>query len=96
MEQTMEKVHNYTYIVRCSDGSYYTGWTNNLEKRMKEHNEGRKGAKYTRGRRPVVLVYSEEFDTPEVTLAPDTNNTLSTTNEYIQTDDNTVDAVLFS
>lgn len=69
MEQTMEKVHNYTYIVRCSDGSYYTGWTNNLEKRMKEHNEGRKGAKYTRGRRPVVLVYSEEFDTPEAAMS---------------------------
>ena len=51
---------NYTYIVKCSDGSLYTGWTNNLEKRIKDHNAGR-GAKYTKGGRPVVLVYKEEF-----------------------------------
>ena len=38
---------NYTYIVKCSDGSLYTGWTNNLEKRIKDHNAGR-GAKYTK------------------------------------------------
>ena len=49
---------NYTYIVKCSDGSLYTGWTNNLEKRIKDHNAGR-GAKYTKARRPVVLVYKE-------------------------------------
>ena len=53
---------NYTYIVKCSDGSLYTGWTNNLEKRIKDHNAGR-GAKYTNARRPVVLVYKEEFPT---------------------------------
>ena len=53
---------NYTYIVKCSDGSLYTGWTNNLEKRIKDHNAGR-GAKYTKARRPVVLVYKEEFPT---------------------------------
>lgn len=55
---------NYTYIVRCSDGTLYTGWTNNLEKRIKDHNDGR-GAKYTKPRRPVVLVYYEEFHTKE-------------------------------
>lgn len=55
---------NYTYIVRCSDGSLYTGWTNDLEKRIKDHNEGR-GAKYTKARRPVVLAYYEEFSTKE-------------------------------
>ena len=55
---------NYTYILECKDGTYYTGWTNNLEKRMKEHNEG-KGAKYTRPRLPVELVYFETFDTKE-------------------------------
>lgn len=55
---------NYTYIVRCSDGTLYTGWTNNLEKRIKDHNDGR-GAKYTKPRRPVTLVYSEEFRTKE-------------------------------
>ena len=52
---------NYTYILECKDGMYYTGWTNNLEKRMKEHNEG-KGAKYTKARRPVKLVYFETFE----------------------------------
>lgn len=55
---------NYTYILECKDGTYYTGWTNNLEKRLKDHNEG-KGAKYTRTRRPVVLAYYEEFETKE-------------------------------
>ncbi|MBC5689169.1 GIY-YIG nuclease family protein [Mediterraneibacter sp. NSJ-55] len=55
---------NYTYIVKCKDGSLYTGWTNNLEKRIRDHNEG-KGAKYTKSRRPVVLAYYEEFQTKE-------------------------------
>ncbi len=55
---------NYTYMVRCSDNTYYTGWTNNLEKRMKDHNVGR-GAKYTKPRLPVELVYFEEHDTKE-------------------------------
>ena len=55
---------NYTYIVKCSDGTYYTGWTNDIEKRMKAHNEG-KGAKYTKTRRPVVLMYYERFQTKE-------------------------------
>lgn len=53
---------NYTYILQCADGSYYTGWTNNLKKRLREHNEKR-GAKYTRGRTPVELVYWEIFET---------------------------------
>ena len=55
---------NYTYIVECSDGSLYTGWTNDLEKRIKAHNDG-KGAKYTKSRRPVMLAYYEEFQTRE-------------------------------
>ena len=55
---------NYTYIVKCCDGSLYTGWTNYLEKRIKAHNDG-KGAKYTKSRRPVVLAYYEEFHTRE-------------------------------
>lgn len=55
---------NYTYILKCIDNTLYTGWTNNLEKRMKDHNEG-KGAKYTKSRRPVELVYYEEFETKE-------------------------------
>jgi len=50
----------YTYMLRCQDNSLYTGYTDNVEKRVATHNEG-KGAKYTRGRLPVVLVHSEEF-----------------------------------
>jgi len=48
----------YTYIVECADGSLYTGWTYDLEKRMESHNSG-KGSKYTRSRLPVKLVYYE-------------------------------------
>ena len=44
---------NYTYIVQCADGTLYTGWTNCLARRMKAHNEGKAGAKYTRAKRPV-------------------------------------------
>ena len=49
---------NYTYILRCADGTLYTGWTNDLEKRLKAHNAGT-GSKYTRARRPVTLLYAE-------------------------------------
>ncbi|HJD01462.1 MAG TPA: GIY-YIG nuclease family protein [Candidatus Mediterraneibacter excrementavium] len=59
---------NYTYVVRCSDGSLYTGWTNDLEKRILAHNEG-KGAKYTKTRRPVELIYYEEFPTKEEAMS---------------------------
>ena len=52
---------NYVYILKCSDGSLYTGWTIDLEKRLEVHNSGA-GAKYTKGRLPVKLVYYEEFD----------------------------------
>ena len=55
---------NYTYILKCSDNTLYTGWTNNLEKRLKDHNAGN-GAKYTKPRRPVELIYYEEFETKE-------------------------------
>lgn len=55
---------NYTYVVKCSDGTLYTGWTNNLEKRILCHNAG-KGAKYTKARLPVDLVYYETFETKE-------------------------------
>ena len=58
---------NYTYILRCSDGTFYTGWTNHLEERVRAHNEGR-GAKYTRGRGPVELVYYECLETKEESL----------------------------
>jgi putative endonuclease len=49
----------FVYIVRCADGTLYTGWTTDVERRIAQHNAGR-GARYTRMRRPVVLVYREE------------------------------------
>ena len=55
------KANNYVYILECADNTLYTGYTNNLENRLKAHNEG-KGAKYTKSRLPVKLVYSETFD----------------------------------
>lgn len=55
---------NYTYIVECSDGTYYTGWTNNVRQRISAHNS-KKGAKYTRSRTPVKLVYLEKADTKQ-------------------------------
>ncbi|MGM9577898.1 MAG: GIY-YIG nuclease family protein [Evtepia sp.] len=55
---------NYTYILRCADGTLYTGWTNDLDKRLAAHNAGT-AAKYTRPRRPVTLVYQEVFPTKE-------------------------------
>ncbi len=53
---------NYTYLLRCSDGSLYCGWTNHLSARVEAHNAG-KGAKYTKSRRPVMLAYYEEYAT---------------------------------
>ena len=52
---------NVTYILKCSDNSLYTGWTNDIKHRLKMHNEG-KGAKYTKARLPVELVYFEEYE----------------------------------
>lgn len=55
---------NYMYILRCRDGTLYTGWTNDLERRLQAHQAG-KGGKYTHARRPVELVYFERFDTKQ-------------------------------
>ena len=52
---------DYVYIAVCADGTLYTGWTTDPEKRIRTHNAG-KGAKYTRSRRPVKLVYLEKFE----------------------------------
>ncbi|RKY35918.1 MAG: GIY-YIG nuclease family protein [Candidatus Omnitrophota bacterium] len=51
----------FVYMLECYDGTYYTGYTLNLEKRLKEHNQGKRGAKYTRGRRPVRLVWHKKY-----------------------------------
>ena len=60
---------NYKYMVKCADGTLYTGWTNNVEKRLKAHNEGKAGAKYTRAKRPVELVYYEGYATKEEAMS---------------------------
>ena len=52
----------YVYILECSDKSLYCGYTNNLEKRLLDHNYAKSGAKYTKARRPVKLLYSESFE----------------------------------
>lgn len=62
--QKTDKNQNFTYLLRCADGTLYCGWTNSLEDRLLAHNQGR-GAKYTRSRRPVELVYYEVFATKQ-------------------------------
>ena len=59
---------NYCYILRCADGTLYTGWTNDLAWRLRAHNAG-KGGKYTRARRPVELVYREEYESKKAAMS---------------------------
>ena len=61
----------WVYILRCSDGTLYTGWTNDIEKRLAAHNKGT-GSKYTRGRIPVELIFKEEFETKEEAMSRET------------------------
>ena len=56
-------VQHFVYMLECNDGTYYMGYATNVERRLREHNESKLGAKYTRGRRPVILVYYEECET---------------------------------
>ena len=58
---------NYVYMLRCADGTLYTGWTTDIERRVRIHNSG-KGAKYTRGKVPVDVVYYEKYDTKSEAL----------------------------
>jgi len=53
----------FVYVLECADKSYYVGCTNNLDKRLKQHNESKWGAHYTKIRRPVILKHSEQFET---------------------------------
>ena len=57
----------YTYILECADKSFYCGYTNDLNARVEKHNRG-EGAKYTKSRRPVKLIYSEEFPTKSLAM----------------------------
>ena len=59
---------NYTYILKCADGTLYCGWTNNLEKRLAAHNAGT-ASKYTAPRRPVEIVYTEQFATKQEAMS---------------------------
>lgn len=54
---------HFTYILECSDSTLYVGSTNNLERRLEQHNNSKSGAHYTKIRRPVKLLYSEKFET---------------------------------
>lgn len=60
-KNSKEQKDNFVYMVCCADGSLYTGWTNDLERRVRMHNAG-KGAKYTKSRLPVKLVYHEKYE----------------------------------
>lgn len=59
----------FVYIVRCADDTFYTGWTNNLVRRIAAHNGGKNGAKYTKSRRPVTLVYAERMQSKSDAMA---------------------------
>lgn len=63
-----ETIHYSLYILLCNDGTYYTGITSELARRLEEHNHSPKGAKYTRSRRPVSLIYSETLPTKSEAL----------------------------
>ena len=63
----MDENNNFVYILKCSDNTLYTGWTNDLNGRVHMHNAGN-GAKYTKGRRPVQLMYFETFETKSQAL----------------------------
>ncbi len=58
----------FVYIIRCSDGTFYTGFTTDIERRILVHNDG-KGAKYTKGRRPVELLHYESYPSKSLALA---------------------------
>ncbi|WP_276299753.1 GIY-YIG nuclease family protein [Halorussus lipolyticus] len=59
---------HWVYILECDDGSFYTGYTTDVERRVREHDRG-EGAKYTRGRTPVELVHTEEFDSQSAAMS---------------------------
>jgi len=73
----------FAYIVRCKDASLYTGCTTDLERRVEEHNSSKRGAKYTKVRRPVELVYAEPFETRSAALKREAQIKRLTRNEKI-------------
>jgi putative endonuclease len=63
-----DTTEHYVYVLQCADGTFYTGYTTDVERRVDEHNAG-EGAKYTRGRTPVEVVHTESFDTQSGAMA---------------------------
>ncbi|WP_324760069.1 GIY-YIG nuclease family protein [Haloarcula sp. GH36] len=63
-----QRTQHYTYVVRCSDGTFYTGYTTDVQRRVAEHDAG-DGAKYTRGRTPVELVHVEDFESRSAAMS---------------------------
>jgi Predicted endonuclease containing a URI domain len=59
---------HHVYVLECDDGSFYTGYTTDVERRVAEHDDG-KGAKYTRGRTPVKLLYTESYESKSAALS---------------------------
>ncbi|MFC7082110.1 GIY-YIG nuclease family protein [Halorussus caseinilyticus] len=59
---------HWVYIIECDDGSFYTGYTTDVERRVREHDRG-EGAKYTRGRTPVELAHRERFDSKSAAMS---------------------------
>ncbi|WP_134671103.1 GIY-YIG nuclease family protein [Halorussus marinus] len=59
---------HWVYVIECDDGSFYTGYTTDVERRVREHDRG-EGAKYTRGRTPVELVHTEAFETKSAAMS---------------------------
>jgi putative endonuclease len=59
---------HYVYVLECADGTYYTGYTTDVERRVAEHDAG-EGAKYTRGRTPVELVHTERYETRSAAMS---------------------------
>jgi putative endonuclease len=74
---------NFTYILECADGTLYTGWTNDLEKRLKAHSSG-KASKYTKTRLPVKLVYFEQHETKHDAMSREAKIKLLTRAEKIE------------
>lgn len=59
---------HFVYVLECDDGTFYTGYTTDVERRVREHDDG-EGAKYTRGRTPVELLHTEEFDSKSAAMS---------------------------
>ena len=66
--KTFDTMKHFVYIVKCSDGTLYTGYTVDVKRRLWEHNNSKRGAKYTKVRRPVKLYFFEEFDSKSLAM----------------------------